>query len=143
MIGLNCDYKYFSGMKNPIEIINKYRSRGYGILTNNSESENIFKYNTSRLCSDIRHSFDVTSILASPLYTLKNLKYSITYNDNIAYISDLDKLVEWYKTKYQYDTNEFGFDLFRFTTISNEGTIKPYQNWIQQIYYDIVNKFTQ
>ena len=35
---INIDYKYFAGSKDPIEIINKYRQRGYSLPLNDSES---------------------------------------------------------------------------------------------------------
>jgi len=46
MIQLSIDYKYFSSMRNPIEIINKYRSRGFGIILNDHEKLNMAYYNS-------------------------------------------------------------------------------------------------
>ena len=41
---LNIDYKYFAGSKDPIEIINKYRMRGYTTLLNDSEKIRFVSY---------------------------------------------------------------------------------------------------
>lgn len=41
---VNIDYKYFAGSKDPIEIINKYRMRGYTTLLNDSERIRLVSY---------------------------------------------------------------------------------------------------
>jgi hypothetical protein len=43
MTFMNIDYKYFVGSRDPIEIINKYRLRGYGTWLSHSE---IIQYDT-------------------------------------------------------------------------------------------------
>ena len=42
---MNLDYKYFAGSKDPINIINKYRMRGFGCWLNKNELEMYIKYN--------------------------------------------------------------------------------------------------
>lgn len=41
---MNLHYKYFAGKVCPMEIINKYRMRGYGIILNKQEINELFKY---------------------------------------------------------------------------------------------------
>jgi hypothetical protein len=41
---MNLDYKYFAGTSNPIEILNKYRMRGFGIWLNETEKKILVKY---------------------------------------------------------------------------------------------------
>ena len=41
---INIDYKYFAGSKDPIEIINKYRMRGYTTILNDSEKIRLVSY---------------------------------------------------------------------------------------------------
>ena len=41
---INLDYKYFSGSKDPIDIINKYRMRGFGTLLNEKEKIKLIEY---------------------------------------------------------------------------------------------------
>jgi hypothetical protein len=41
---MNIDYKYFAGSKDPINIINKYRMRGFGVWLNQKEIETYIKY---------------------------------------------------------------------------------------------------
>ncbi len=45
MTFMNIDYKYFAGSKDPINIINKYRMRGFGCWLNKNELETYVKYN--------------------------------------------------------------------------------------------------
>ena len=44
---MNLDYKYFSGSKDPIEIINKYRMRGFGTFLNKNEIDKLIKYSSN------------------------------------------------------------------------------------------------
>ena len=43
---MNIDYKYFAGSKDPIEIINKNRMRGFGTWLNETEIKNLIKYSS-------------------------------------------------------------------------------------------------
>jgi hypothetical protein len=44
MTFMNIDYKYFAGVRDPIEIINKYRMRGFGVWLNKNEISTYIKY---------------------------------------------------------------------------------------------------
>lgn len=46
------DYKYFASKRNPIEIINKYRSRGWGIILNKYEKLCMAYYNSCKIEND-------------------------------------------------------------------------------------------
>ena len=46
MLQLAVDYKYFSSIRDPVEIINKYRSRGFGIILNDYEKLHMAYYNS-------------------------------------------------------------------------------------------------
>lgn len=45
---MNLDFKYFVGARNPLDIINKYRSRGYGTVLNKKESDFFIRYVESK-----------------------------------------------------------------------------------------------
>ena len=49
MLQLAVDYKYFASIRDPIEIVNKYRSRGFGIILNGFEKLHMAYYNSSKL----------------------------------------------------------------------------------------------
>lgn len=46
MLQLAVDYKYFASIRDPIEIVNKYRSRGFGIILNDYEKLHMAYYNS-------------------------------------------------------------------------------------------------
>ncbi len=48
MLQLSTDYKYFASIRDPIEIVNKYRSRGFGIILNDHEKVHMVCYNGFR-----------------------------------------------------------------------------------------------
>ena len=47
MTGINIEYKYFAGIRDPVDIINKYNRRGFGIILNSTELEQYKKFNES------------------------------------------------------------------------------------------------
>jgi hypothetical protein len=47
MTYMNIDYKYFAGSRNPVEIINKYRMRGFGTWLNKNEKQLYSTYTAS------------------------------------------------------------------------------------------------
>lgn len=51
MLQMATDYKYFASVRNPIEIINKYRSRGFGIILNDWEKMHMIKFNSNIITS--------------------------------------------------------------------------------------------
>ena len=59
MTGINLDYKYFAGVRDPIEIVNKYRMRGYSLFLNDNEKIRLVSYSKqvekwNNLYGDIR-----------------------------------------------------------------------------------------
>ena len=52
MLQFTSDYKYFASIRNPIEIVNKYRSRGFGIILNDYEKLHMAYYNSTRIKDD-------------------------------------------------------------------------------------------
>ena len=49
MLQLATDYKYFASIRDPIEIVNKYRSRGFGVILNDYEKLHMAYYNSVKL----------------------------------------------------------------------------------------------
>lgn len=47
------DYKYMNSIRDPVELINKNRSRGFGIIINGNEKIHVAYYNSSKLDNDI------------------------------------------------------------------------------------------
>ena len=53
MVQIAVDYKYFSSIRDPIEIVNKYRSRGFGIILNDYEKLHMAYYNSVKGKNDV------------------------------------------------------------------------------------------
>ena len=51
MLQLAVDYKYFASIRDPIEIVNKYRSRGFGVILNDFEKLHMAYYNSVKLAN--------------------------------------------------------------------------------------------
>jgi hypothetical protein len=59
---VNLDYKYFAGSKDPIEIINKYRTRGFSVLLNAKEIIRLVEYsNMIPKWRELYHNFTLKS----------------------------------------------------------------------------------
>ena len=56
MLQLAVDYKYFASIRDPIEIVNKYRSRGFGIILNGFEKLHMAYFNSSKLLNSNSNS---------------------------------------------------------------------------------------
>lgn len=147
MTGINIDYKYFAGIRDPIDILNKYRIRGFGTILNANEKQHMVIYN--RNVEKMNKIFNLNSkdsikefygfkhinnaMFKEPLYNYNNLDYKS--------IITIDDLKTYYKTKYNYDVEKIGIDMFKLKTINgDDGTINPLNKWISNAFYDLVNK---
>lgn len=145
MTGLNIDYKYFSNVRDPIEIINKYRMRGFGILLNKTELEHMSSYNSQLpTCCELFNIMDNSPKEIEKIFGPKELTDNIYKNSNVItnvnYIKTLDDLKKYYLTISHYDSNKFDVDMFDFKIIANNGNVEPYLYWISKIYYDMIYK---
>jgi hypothetical protein len=62
MTQLTTDYKYFSSIRDPIEIVNKYRSRGFGIILNDHEKLHMVYFNGTQKTDKENKWFDMYGI---------------------------------------------------------------------------------
>lgn len=154
MTGINIDYKYFAGSRNPVSIINKYMMRGYSVILNTNEKKSVYLYNKNideanglfKIEND-ENFFgpkDLNNKIFKPLVYSKGLSPDIYKKSKHTYIDtikDLKKHYEKYYTKnYRININNAPIDILNFTTISKEGNIAPYQQWVTDAFYDFVNK---
>ena len=150
MTYVNIDYKYFAGMKDEIDIINKYRTRGFGIMLNKKEKSNVIKYNSKiskwksmfsinqrdpklffgpkTLNSDIYKPGVFFNGMPKDIYKVVDREYIITTND----------LIHYYQTKYPLLKN-YGIDFLKFKTISESGDVNPIQKWLIDAAWSIKN----
>jgi hypothetical protein len=148
MSTINIDYKYFAGSRDPIEIINKYRMRGFSVILNVNEKKAMYMYNKN--VDTTNGMFKVNN--EEEAFGMKDLNDKIfrpgmyklglpkeIYNiSNHEYINSVEQL----KTVYQKDCDipikDAPFDILRFTTIGANGTVTPYQSWVAEAFYNFV-----
>lgn len=154
MTGINIDYKYFAGVRDPIDIINKYRMRGFGVLLTENEKKHMTYYNShiktfggmfhidGENKDDVLKMFtpkEINDKLYHPLVYTMGLSEDNYNKPTHTYIKTMSDLKEYYKTKYNYNSDEFGFDLFKFKTINEYGSITPLPTWLSKAYMDMKN----
>ena len=86
---INLDYKYFAGSIDPIDIINKYRTRGYSTILNDSEKIKFIKYVLS---------LDKTSIM----YNNPSLRKQKEIDSILGYFEINDKFFNPREVLYKY-----------------------------------------
>jgi hypothetical protein len=132
---MNIDYKYVSGNTDILEIINKYRLRGFGTWLNNTEINLMGKYcRTIQKWKDIykNNSIKGTKSLNNSIYVKKNDKYKTITNliefessyTNILKVSNPDIL-----------THPLYEDLI---VINKDGHINPLKKWIINFTFDLL-----
>jgi hypothetical protein len=151
MTGINIEYKYFAGVRDPIEIINKYRMRGFSLLLSDNEKRHMAYYN-----NHVKESFggmfyvaethkdeinkmfgprELSDKIYRPLVYTQKLPEDTYSNPPLSYIKSVSDLKRFYKTKYGYDENLYGFNLFVIKTVNDNGNINPLKSWVSKEYY--------
>ena len=142
MTGINIEYKYFAGIRDPVDIINKYNRRGFGIILNSTELEQYKKFNES---SD---RFKVgTKSVYDPIFAQIDTDTQVEYkylktekdiqeiydrqNENVnVFITGNNNLLNTLNTNYKY------------AYFKNSGTFIAIDNWSQFNYQqDIKGEF--
>jgi hypothetical protein len=151
MTYINIDYKYFAGLRDPIEIINKYIMRGFSVILNFNEKKLMVKYNKNNNNHNGMFKIDSKQIPFAP----KNLtdkifkpgKYILglsddiyDYKDTMVYLNTIPELKEIYKKYYNCDTQKAPIDIFSFTAIGSDGTMKPLQTWVIDAWCEFINQ---
>jgi hypothetical protein len=161
MTYMNIDYKYFAGTKDPIEIINKNRMRGFGTWMNLNEIDNIVQYSTEvpfwanmygKNINEIKGNlpighniFHPRTVNADQYYDappidLEN-SYIMTNYDTINTIDDIN-----IQMNIRFNIKEENMSLNEFNSIDKDGTIVPVQKWIIEAYYEynkMMNKIVE
>lgn len=161
MTNMNTDYKYFAGAKDPIEIINKYRTRGFGVFLNDMEkihfieySRNIPKWN-NLYGINIKNSQTITNVFGyrtlddklfkprrfnSDFYT--NFPHVLNNYQNCSnhvYLSNQQLIENEYRHIYGYDNSmhQSPVKLESLFTVNDKGYINPLKKWIIDAGYDL------
>lgn len=145
---INLDYKYFAGTTDPIDIINKYRMRGYSTILNDAEKIKFIKYilNVERtsLIYDkpcIRKQKEVESMLGyidvnSKFFNQRDILYKYYLNNKPVELNYNNVKVD---NKWRIDNNQSidkqdmkNNDLLKvidLNFIDKNGYIKPLKKW--------------
>lgn len=143
---INIDYKYFAGSRDPIEIINKYRMRGFSVILNANEKKAMAMYNKNVDMSngmfkitDESNAFgtkDINDKIYKPGVYGLNLPANIYNVSNHKYVRTVEQLRSVYQRECGIDIKNAPLNMLNFTTIGANGTITPYQQWVADAYYN-------
>ena len=123
---MNLDYKYFTGTSNPIEIINKYRRRGFGTWLNEDEKIILLKYSAES--------------------NNWNKLYCIDFNDKKSFVTNLGSLKIDHKIfkPMLFNSEDFNiqykYGYFNFNLNNNLKTTHDYIIELDKRYYNINNQ---
>lgn len=121
MTGLNIDYKYFSGIRDPNEIINKYLKRGYGLILNKYEILALTEYN--------KNNNEYIDILGEKTTNHNLYKLNLVEQQKKYSINDLKQ--------YYYKFSNKEIDFTKMKTISDRGDINKYYKSYVEYCYDM------
>lgn len=150
---MNIDYKYFAGSKDPIEIINKYRMRGFGTYLNDKEKVRMIEYSTlvekwkQMYNINIKNNDSISSFfgyipinsrLFRPSNTLKNENtiYSIIDDQLKINNSNIDNLYsQLFNGKFNV-IDGIQEMIYKSTCIGKLGYIAPLRKWLIEACYE-------
>jgi hypothetical protein len=159
MTMLNIDYKYFSSANDPIEILNKYRRRGFGTICSSNEISRLIKYSSmvtkwQELYNlNIKSSNSVVAILGQlpvkhalfqPQEKHENTFISIPVKQPLNILSDIIKQInKLYKhpqsaasVELQFGTQNINNPTLMLTTINKSGYVQPVKKWVFHAFLD-------
>lgn len=159
MTYMNIDYKYFAGSKSPIEIINKYRMRGFGTWLNANEKNVFFRYSSTDLfwntfyninyknsktinanegALSFNHVIFQPRMINHPYFENANpvdisMPYMIpTASQKLSFTDYISRI----NSKYNTDHQDIKF-ILNYNTIGKTGFINPLQKWVIEAIYNI------
>ncbi|ARF11819.1 hypothetical protein Klosneuvirus_2_255 [Klosneuvirus KNV1] len=145
----NIDYKYFAGIRDPIDIINKYRMRGFGTILNEHEKVDAVKYNgTIDKWKDVfqinlqkkdtmtNHfgAKPVTDRMFQPGRNFNNYPEDAYRNPDYEYVNNDEDYRKYFKTKYNYTPG--AVDYLKFNAIKEDGSFNPLKKWVIDAAFD-------
>lgn len=141
----NIDYKYFAGIRDPVDIIDKYRTRGFGTLINDQEKATVIEYNGSvnkwkgMFSVDPKNKASVTAHFG-PKKLNDNIykpgKFTKDFPEDTyrkldhKYVMTSEDYNNYFKTVYGYTPGTNGIDFLKFRAIGENGSIVPLKKWI-------------
>jgi len=152
MLQLSTDYNYFASIRDPIEIINKYRSRGFGIILNDNEKIHMIYYNSLKMDKEenvwnkmyninIKNKQSITNVFGYKLLGSDIFKPSKYFNgaDNDCFINVPHTYAftfdDAFRTIYpNFSSRTFDF-MAKLKSINHKGYINPLQKEYIKIFW--------
>ena len=142
---MNIDYKYVSGSTDILEIINKYRMRGFGTWLNRNEMDMMCKY-----CLNMPRMKSIFSLTNDFITGALPLDHKL-YRQNILnskYVPDLNKLKQ-FDDKLSYmdilkirNKDTIVHELYlNLSMINKDGYVNPLKKWLINFTWDILQKY--
>jgi hypothetical protein len=124
MTGINIEYKYFAGIRDPIDIINKYNRRGFGIILNTIELEQYKKFN------ELSDRFKVgPKTVYDPIFAKIDTEIKKEYE----YIKSNEEV------KQIYSVHNSIIDASKFNSINESGKINQLKTSFFDFYFESMN----
>lgn len=118
---INIDFKYSVSHENPVEIINKYRRRGYGVILNERERQCYLDHASSNILGEL----SMTDNFFKPVICDVISRQCINESKH--------EIEHYYK-------NDTKYEFYLETSISREGNINPVKEWLlDAAYYYFTN----
>jgi len=157
MTYMNIDYKYFSGTQDPIEIINKYRLRGFGTWLTENERKQYISYSKNVSFWNDMLSMSTSDTVAIGFIDINNMFFKPRlYQEDYYYNSNPVDLNSRYEEKEQKNENlstiidyytlstlkpcgvphDFETILSNCQSIGERGYIQPIKKWVINAIYD-------
>jgi hypothetical protein len=146
--GINIDYKYFAGSRDPANICQKYLSRGFGIILNASEKKGILTY--SKAVDEYNGMYKVQN--AGELFGPKSISHNFfcpgvfklgmdreVYFDHQTRMARTDAdVIESYRMESGYDPTSAGcvINVLNLNPVTRTGNVAPYKAWVADAFYD-------
>jgi hypothetical protein len=152
MTHMNLDYKYFAGVRDPINIINKYRMRGFGTFINDNEKIHMTNYNgnidkwNGMFGIDIKNNKSIISQFGprninDKIYKPNHHKLKIPLDSyskiNDTSIISIKDLYEKYRKDYNYNYDRL--DILAYKTINKDGSVNPLNLNLISLAFDEIN----
>jgi len=131
---INMDYKYFTGSKDPIEILTKYRKRGFGTILGTKEITQLKEYIDNSLYW--KNVYDLESNNKTDNEIDDKISDSEFYNKVLCHLDVNHKLFKQhtqsiYDRTYVYiDLNVNELDILNRCAINENGYVNPVKTWI-------------
>lgn len=121
MTGVNIDYKYFAGIRDPYQIVVKYMTRGFGVLLNKDELKQLDNYLIKNNLT--KEYFGPKQVYSQTFTQFENKK-------EYKYIENHDDLNKFYK-----QTNKV-IDSLQFNAVASNGNINTCVKSFFDFYYE-------